>query len=334
MSYNLVMDAVGGSGVRAVIYDEKFNPVSFAKTGTLRDNSTSREKIDKHVRDALSQLFDGHSEIKELERVGGTINGDLLKGLKTRCSFDNVRWAGEPNLAMGGSNLTGSAIISLSGTGATTFYVKEGGHGGCFGALGAVVFDEGSGYYIGREACRAAILQDQGRGPNTLLYDLIIEFFNQKNFHDAIWSLYDTKRVISPITGVASLSPLVDKAADMGDKVALRILTNAGWARAEEANALIRSKEIPDAVPLTLAGGVWRGHPRYFESFVDVLDAGTVPRHPKRKIVIPQFEPVLGAMLLHYHELYGQMDEDTLKWFRDTYPQYIFKFRGKLPERR
>lgn len=333
MEYNLVADG-GGSKVYAILYDENFMPIRIAKAGSMRENYTSAAKVAENA-DAIVEALFSDLRIDRINRVGGCVPRAMIERIHSRAEIGRRSMDGEPGLAMSAANLSGDALISLSGTGASTYYIHNGENvAGGTGGFGAVVFDEGSGYHIGREACKACILAMQNRGPETILSEMIAEHFGAENFVRGISSIYNQQKITSPISGVASCSPLVDKAAEQGDKVALRILTNGGWCRAAEMLYVIEKYQVPRDVPVTLTGGVWRGHPRYFESFLQSLDSGTVPAYPKRRIVIPQFEPILGAMLVHARETYGKLTDNQLVWFKEQYPQFVFRFQGHIPERR
>ncbi len=91
------------------------------------------------------------------------------------------------------------------------------------GGLGKILGDEGSGYFIGREAVAAALAEEYGWGEKTYLTAPIKEFFKCTHL----------KEVIAPITRgeikhdhIAKIAPLVFKHATT-DQVACKIIERA-----------------------------------------------------------------------------------------------------------
>ena len=64
---------------------------------------------------------------------------------------------GEYSLGLYAACLQKEAVIAISGTGSGVFYVREKAAGYGVGGWGALISDEGSGYYLGRLAALAAI---------------------------------------------------------------------------------------------------------------------------------------------------------------------------------
>ena len=136
---------------------------------------------------------------------------------------------------------------------------------------------------------------------------------------EAIRSIYQ-KGAVSPTATVASCAAIVSKAAAQGDAVAMRILQNAGRILGEQMRYLIKKHEIPAVVPITISGSVWRGHPIIFEEFYRVLQA----RDVDRQILVPPFEPIVGAVIRHYAAENGGFDADARTFFEKEYAAFQF----------
>ena len=321
-TYHLSIDS-GGSKIKAVLYNGAFEPISHAKTGSVRGNSTPRNLIDLHLQEMLSQLFDEHPEVQRVETIHGSFGDRLLvESLKTRVSLaeDAVQGDGEGGLGLASAGLKAPGLVCLSGTGATMFFLGANGQRyGAMGGYGAVVFDEGSGYHIGRLGISAAIRAFEKRGAETLLEPMISEYLGRDKLNAAIfYGIYDAGK--APIAAVAGLCPVVCRAAWLGDNVALDILNQAGCCLGDQMNALIRREQVPQEVPMTISGSTYRGHPAIFDSLCREIRK----ENPERPIIKPLFEPVVGGIIRHWLSLGREFDEETRKMFLERYADYRF----------
>ncbi len=124
----------------------------------------------------------------------------------------------------------------------------------------------------------------------------------------------------APIAAVASLSPVVCRAAWLGDKAALEILDQAGSCLGDQMNALIRREQIPQEIPMTISGSTYRGHPAIFDSLCREIRK----ENPTRPIVKPLFEPVAGGIIRHWLSLGREFDSDAKEMFLSRFAEYRF----------
>ena len=321
-AYYLSVDS-GGSKIKAVLTDERFRLISRAHTGSIRDNSTPKELCDRHRADLIAQLFAGHEEIRDIAVVRGCVDGSIVQALAERGSVGRVGKDGEGNVGLAAAGIRGEGLLCLSGTGATMFYLSPDGvtHGG-MGGYGAVVFDEGSGYHIGRMAFSAAIRYDDGYGAPTILRDRIAAHFGMPDsFRRAIFDGVYNGEFGGPVAAVAGVAPVVAAAAHEGDAAALDILRQAGQCLGDQMNALIRRHKVPQTVPLTISGGAYKGHIALFDSLCE-----TVRReNPDRPIVKPLFEPVIGGLLREWFEQGRAFDAEARDFLGNEYRDYLFR---------
>src|SRR5262249_9170650 len=71
----------------------------------------------------------------------------------------------------------GSGIVIIAGTGSIVYGKNAAGRAARAGGWGHMIGDEGSGYWIGREALAAVMRATDGRGPATRLAGDILAFF-------------------------------------------------------------------------------------------------------------------------------------------------------------
>ena len=309
----------GGTKVAAILYDENFNPIKTARSGSMRDNTTSRELIENSIESLINQLDLKQSTV--IKKVTGIYDGYLLGYLRDFCTIESSESYGELGIGLYAAGIFGDGMLSLSGTGSTTF-AKYDRQIYTLGGYGAAVSDEGSGYWMSRLAIDYAIKSYEGRGENTLLETLVCEHFGRANLRDAIFSIYAVPDK-SPAACVASCAPLVEKAAYAGDRIALRIIEDTGRSLGEQMLAMMRMNNIPDTLPITISGSVWRGHPLMFKTFKETVSE----KHSRINIIIPEFEPIVGAVIGHYYAEHGKFDDNDKAFFRKNYSDYIFTIK-------
>ncbi|MBE6541383.1 MAG: hypothetical protein E7672_02930 [Ruminococcaceae bacterium] len=318
MANYIAVDA-GGTKVAAILYDENFKPLRRAKVGSMRSNTTSPELVEKNASDLVEQL--GITENTVINRVAGIYDRSLISKLNEVCTVEEQISYGELGLGLYAAGIFGDGILSLSGTGATTF-AKFNGKEYMVGGYGAIVSDEGSGYWMSREALNYAIKDFEGRGEKTLLTEFITKHFERDNLHDAIFSIYGRKNV-SPASSVASCAPLVEKAAYAGDRIALKIIEATGASMADQLMSLMRMYNIPGTVPVTVSGSIWKGHELMFSTYKNKIE-----NHDKNiKIILPDFEPIVGSVIGHFYQVHGKFDSTDKEFFKQYYSEYLFNVK-------
>ncbi len=316
MAYHLAFD-VGGTKTLAILYDEQFRPLRCCRTGSLRISAASEELIDQHINILVETL--GLQEIT-LNSAIGVFSPDMAAKLRQKVDFKDASFYGECEAGLFAAGITGDGYMVVSGTGATMFAFHKGEYyaGGGYGAL---LDDEGSGYWIARKAFQAAIRDHEQRGEPTRLLDLLMQRFAKEGytFRQAIFTPY-ALRDVAPISTIASCAPLVKQAASEGDKVAIRLLINAGRSLGEQLVALAQRKGLPKTLPVTISGGAWRNNPLMFEEFCRTLKENGMGDN----IIVPSFDPIVGTILRHYHETVGEITPDVIELFKKWYSDYLF----------
>src|SRR5207248_9614696 len=118
-------------------------------------------------------------------------------------------------LAAGAGDAPG--IVVIAGTGSIVYGRKARDEAARAGGWGHIIGDEGSGYWIGREALAAVMRAVDGRGPATRLTEDVLEHFGIADVSRLPRSVYD--RELARMS-VAAIGPSVQRARDSGDAVA------------------------------------------------------------------------------------------------------------------
>lgn len=192
-------------------------------------------------------------------------------------------------------------VVVIAGTGSIVYGVNAAGFAARAGGWGYVLGDEGSGYWIGRQALTAVVREADGRGSPTRLTPLVLEHFGLARVDGLVREVYDRglRR-----QAVAALGPVVDRARAEGDVVAGGILDTAAGELTRAAGSVIaRLRMRGDSFRVVLAGGMfkvipWLGHQ------VGAQLAEVAPRATAMRL---DAEPAIGAVHLALGDVRGSV---------------------------
>jgi N-acetylglucosamine kinase-like BadF-type ATPase len=191
------------------------------------------------------------------------------------------------------------AIVIIAGTGSIVYGRNANAEAARAGGWGHMIGDEGSGYWIGREALTAVMRAADGRGPGTQLTADILRHFEVSDVSRLPRIVYDREQ---PRMAVAALGPLVQTATDRRDPVATVILERASEELVVAARSVATRLEMRgDAFTFYLAGGVFRVVPW----LADQLPARLAEVAPRCQVELLDREPALGAVWLALAEARG-----------------------------
>jgi N-acetylglucosamine kinase-like BadF-type ATPase len=146
-------------------------------------------------------------------------------------------------------------VVIVAGTGSIAFGVNGDRQAARAGGWGAVLGDEGSGFWIGRHALTAVMRAADGRGPRTLLTPLVLECFGLSRIDDLVYAVHGR----AGRQAVASLGPVVAQAREAGDVVASEILRAAVDELTRAAATVIARLEMRgQAFRIVLSGSMFR----------------------------------------------------------------------------
>ncbi len=188
-------------------------------------------------------------------------------------------------------------VVLIAGTGSIAYGVNASGFAARAGGWGFVLGDEGSGYWIGRQALAAVVRESDGRGPRTQLTPLVLQHFNLARIDGLVRAVYDRGLHRQAI---ASSGVVVERARAMGDIAAAEILSKAGEELTRAAASVISRLEMRgQAFGTVLAGGMFRVIP-WLAKDVTHRMAEVAPRTTVNTLTC---EPALGAVHLALKEL-------------------------------
>ncbi|HEU5103359.1 MAG TPA: BadF/BadG/BcrA/BcrD ATPase family protein, partial [Roseiflexaceae bacterium] len=194
--------------------------------------------------------------------------------------------------ALAGALSGRAGIVLIAGTGSSCFGVNWAGESWRAGGWGQLIADEGSGYWLGVEALRAAVRAYDGRGPDTLLLGRTRERLALDDMNEIMHRLYVSGMSRAEI---AALAPLVVSAAREMDAVATQLIRQGVSDLADCVLAVARRLGMADApCELALVGGLFQAH----DVVMPLFRAALRERLPACEISACELPPVLGACLL------------------------------------
>lgn len=205
----------------------------------------------------------------------------------------------------------GFNVVVMAGTGSVALGTDHRGNHCRAGGWGCVIDDRGSGFAFGRDALRAATAAIDRRGPPTSLLPLVVGhsmFEPDAGTREILarprdeLSCDDCLRLREVIIGrlpdltrqhIASLAPLVARAAQAGDPAAVDIVADAADYLARLAAALCRAFPAGPVTPrVTGIGGLFKCGDLLWQPFA----ARVLELFPAAEIVRTAFDLGIGAV--------------------------------------
>jgi N-acetylglucosamine kinase-like BadF-type ATPase len=226
-----------------------------------------------------------HGEDSGLLPRLNSIAAGVLPQSKFRCGNDMVcGWAG----ALGGND----GINIVAGTGSIA-YGEFASRQARSGGWGELFSDEGSAYWIAREALTLFSRMSDGREPRAPLYHLMRDRFGLKEDLDLCAVVYGPP--LMSRSRLASLAPLVAEAAREGDSSARGLFEQAALHLAAIVHAVYDQLHIPHEtrIPVSYSGGMFKLTDLVQPRFEAAVNAG----ERRYEFLAPRLPPVAGAAL-------------------------------------
>ena len=170
--------------------------------------------------------------------------------------------------------------ILIAGTGSILYYKDSKGKLMRVGGWGRHIGDEGSGYWIGKEALNRVTRYYDGLGEKTRLTNVL------KKHHD-LHSVSLTKKIYHENFEISSLAKCVFDCAEAGDKVSLDIVKQAAEHLAHHFSVFKKSK-----MKIGLLGSLFTKE-KLLEKYLKTI---VKQRYPNIRLVKYQIKPVWGAV--------------------------------------
>lgn len=323
MSYTLILDG-GGTKTLSILFDENMKLLGTGRSGGMNTNFESMETVRSHLRESLYTCIDA-AGVTELDRFcvagpGPAKEAEKLIREKVTLKSESYESIGEGTNGVYAGLAADCGVAVLAGTGSRVDYQNGPDIRFATGGWGAFLGDEGSGPWIGLHAINAAIAYNDGWGPATCLKDMIIEEWGLERLWGVVPRCFTGTRPIR--VELASLSPLVGRAARSGDEVAIGIYKDAAAILATQTLAMFRNKNIDPTTPVVTAGSAWKGSPVMVEHFAKLIHEV----YPDAPVSTPIFDPIMGGVIIQALNGRHKLPEDELARLKADYAAFLFRY--------
>jgi N-acetylglucosamine kinase-like BadF-type ATPase len=295
----------GGTKTVCLLADEQGRILSESRDGGANLHASGERNVEQVLQRVMARAIGGHRITPAAICLGiaGVDRGDeatTVRAIMRRIGHrSRTVVVNDALIALVAGVGDAPGIVIIAGTGSIAYGRNARDEAARAGGWGHIIGDEGSGYWIGREALAAVMREVDGRGPATRLTADVLAYFGVADTSHLPRIVYDRE---VPRMSVAAIGPIVQRASEQGDAVATRILERAAEELVLAARSVAARLEMRgDAFPFILAGGVfpvvpWLGY-EVARRLVEVA--------PRSQVRLLEQEPAHGAVLLALAEARG-----------------------------
>lgn len=316
MRFMIAMDG-GGTKTDAVLFNEEGHILArnICEGCNALDMPNGMPVIQERLYRSVMYLYGQLPHGARLSALYGGLAGSidwfpgvLERELVPRLPGDKVRLEGDGGCLIAALQGHQDGCSLIAGTG-SSLYIRRNGCLQNYGGYGYLIDTHGSGYTIGRDAFLAAFRGHDGRGPKTVLYELIRRQLGAEPV-ECIPRIYEGGRSF-----IASFAGTVFEGRRLGDSQSCRIFDDAVESLAE----LVRlgQNQLGDRFTVVTGGGLFAAFPVYTEA----LQGRIAPGITLKRLDVP---PILGAAV---EAMWDAGAEDTPE-FRRNFIENLRAFPG------
>lgn len=258
MAFFLGLDA-GGTKTTAALGDET-RVLARATGGSIKPLRVSIEQAQQNLSTLLAGI--ARQSGVDLSQIAASCVGTAglrlpqtegwMRQIISHCAGGAIDVCGDEEIALDAAFPGGAGVLVIGGTGSNTLGRTSAGHLLNVGGWGPVLGDQGSGYWIGHQALRAA-LRAKDFGQPTRILERVVAFWKAPSLEEII-------NIAHAGADFSQLAPLVVECAEEGDAVALEVLERGGRMLGEDASEAfcqVRQLEPDQPMPgIAFIGGI------------------------------------------------------------------------------
>ena len=286
----------GGTKTVCLLADSEGRILAQARGGGANLQASGELEVEKGLHRVMDEAL-GDRDVRPdviclgIAGVDRPADAEAIRSIMRRIGFKTrVIVVNDALIALEAGAGDRQGVVVIAGTGSIAYGRDSAGRAARSGGWGYLLGDEGGGFWIGRAALSAVVRQFDGRGPTTMLTDLVLKQMHLGNPTELIHAIYDRGLQRHAVAAIAST---VHTAQVAGDAVAKDILGRAGAELTAAAASVIGKLEIRGEVfPTVLAGGIFRAIPSLASDVTARLHE-VAPRTTPRLLDV---EPAVGAV--------------------------------------
>lgn len=280
----------GGSNLRIVIKHK--NQTKHTEYASANPNTLGYARARDHIRQSLEHALQNMSPDAIAIGIAGASSEHsaswLIETLNTFATDHTIIVpTSDIEIALIGAHERPHGALLLAGTGSIAYAIDEHNQRHRVGGWGYLIGDEGSGYWIGRQALHHLTRQFDNRTARTDFHRHIVQMLDLTTPYDLINWVY-RQQSQPPTSAIARLAPTVIHHAELGDTIAVAIIDEAIQHLTELARAVCHRAQM-NLNQLAFAGGLTN------HTFIRnrLMDALTLTHDPT-----PRQSPAIGALIL------------------------------------
>lgn len=310
MGYYMAIDA-GGTKTEAVLIDDKGHLVRRLVRRGCNPMDYGIEDTYAGIFDIVKEMADGVPE--KIQALYGGIAGlnrirmDLESYLAVRFPVEHIRMEADGFSIISGMLGHADGCGMVCGTGSSLFIRIEGKPPADVGGLGYLIDTGGSGFELARDGLKEAYRYLDGRGPYTLLADLLEKALG-KDLRSAFQDLYRGGR-----TFIASLAHVVFEGAEQNDETSRRILDEGAERLAELTFAAAHHFE--GRFNVVMNGGILKAYPNYAKAVKEKAAS-------QANMICSEVPPVYGGCVEALWDCGITASEEMRQVFMEDYQKF------------
>lgn len=294
MAFFVGVDA-GGTKTRAALGDDT-TILARACGGSIKPLRVSQEEAQTNLAAILKEL--AHKSGVDLGQITASCIGTAglrlprtdgwMREILSSCAGGAITVCGDEEIALDAAFPGGPGVLVMAGTGSNTLGRTSTGKLLNIGGWGPALGDEGSGYWIGHQALRAAV-RARDFGPPSRILERVAEFWKANSIGEIVEMAH-----ASP--DFSQLAPLVVQCAEEGGQVSREVLERGGHLLGEDAaEAFRRVRKLDPDGPLPSIA--FTGSILEKVAFVRDSMMETIRRSLPSVQVLPEaVDPLVGAL--------------------------------------
>jgi len=324
---------IGSTKTHVLIVDQDGRAAGFGESGAGNHETVGYQGLTASLSSAYKEAcISAGIQTQQIMSMGLGVSGydwpsdrqPILDAVYQAGLLSSIALANDAVLGLLAGSREGWGVAIVSGTGCNCRGWDRGRRReGRVTGLGTLMGEGAGGSELVARAIQSVAQQWTLRGPVTALSEAFIEMASAKNIEDLLEKIASDSVEID-----ASAAPIIFRAAENGDRVALSLIEWAGRELGELVNAVIRQLEFGLLeFDVVMVGSMFRGGPLLIDPMRNTIHQ-TAPGARLVPLTVP---PVIGGVLLALEQTGTIPDPGFRERLVDTFPSVYNLHKVRLP---
>ena len=237
----------------------------------------------------------------------------IIKTILDQLQIEHYDFQNDGLIALRSGTKKGTGILVTCGTGSISYgynkreIIRKGGFSSFFG-------EKLGGYYVAGMVASAIIRGEDGRGPRTIMHDLLKKHYSV-TIQEMMKTEYPDQHYSGPDVHIALISTLY-RAAHQYDMAALSILYDISKEVQTIVNAFRRDMTFETPINLVLEGSVFKNADPILHTMIKTAVGEDFD------LVLPDHDPVIGAVFFAMEKAGLEITHQMYRQLISTYVKY------------